>query len=484
MKRTTLVFIVLLIICSCKKNETTTNSSSSDELTDVQIQIIEAAGIDTSSTYKVALFPNGINMSEWEKKNDSGYIYIFSRRANSASDNKLLFINAMTHAGFLLTTRSNYTFPSQVGLAYVYNSKSIQTASTYPGATCQQPLYGVDCSGMIYQMANASGLNLPKGGTTDYVKTDLWNSAFKNSPDFQKLEMRDSGALSPSKIESGDIIVAPGNHIGMVFNNGSSIGVFNSLGRTKYPCSKNSDIYHGPVISKDLSKWLQTTFGTAYHVLRVIQKGDPGLTTAPISSITSTSAISGGNITNNGGDSITARGVCWSTSQNSTIANSKTSDGSGSGSFTSNITGLTANTTYYLRAYATNTAGTAYGNEVSFKTLNASQDTCWFTWDYSAEVLDQAVTTQYLRGYNPGVDLIDTRTLMTTVTQSMNEFTCFQQGNCFNGQYVPCPTQFGRQTGYELCFRKGTTVTLRVDLTYAQCTGKQPKSIYKTFVCN
>ena len=92
------------------------------------------------------------------------------------------------------------------------------------------------------------------------------------------------------------------------------------------------------------------------------------LTTSSPTTITSISAVSGGNIFNDGGTAITARGVCWSTAQNPTIANNKTSDGSGSGSFISNISGLTANTTYYVRAYATNSLGTAYGNPVSFTT--------------------------------------------------------------------------------------------------------------------
>ncbi len=92
------------------------------------------------------------------------------------------------------------------------------------------------------------------------------------------------------------------------------------------------------------------------------------LTTNNISTITATTAISGGNVTDDGGNPVTARGVCWSTSQNPTISNSKTTNGIGSGSFTSNINGLTANTTYYVRAYATNSAGTAYGSEVIFST--------------------------------------------------------------------------------------------------------------------
>jgi hypothetical protein len=94
----------------------------------------------------------------------------------------------------------------------------------------------------------------------------------------------------------------------------------------------------------------------------------PIVTTISASSITYNSATSGGTVTDNGGATITARGVCWSTSQNPTVSDSHTTDGTGTGSFTSSITGLALVTTYYVRAYATNSAGTAYGNEIYFTT--------------------------------------------------------------------------------------------------------------------
>ncbi len=101
-------------------------------------------------------------------------------------------------------------------------------------------------------------------------------------------------------------------------------------------------------------------------------KDDPArlasITTATVSEITSGSAVSGGNITDDGGATVTARGVCWCTSPEPTTGNNKTTDGSGPGSFTSNLENLSRNTTYYLRAYATNSVGTAYGSEVQFTT--------------------------------------------------------------------------------------------------------------------
>ena len=95
----------------------------------------------------------------------------------------------------------------------------------------------------------------------------------------------------------------------------------------------------------------------------------PVLTTNSVSNITITSANCGGNITSNDGGNITARGVCWSLSPNPTTTDSKTNDGTGEGSFTSVMTGLIAGTKYYIRSYATNSAGTGYGNEYSFYTL-------------------------------------------------------------------------------------------------------------------
>lgn len=92
----------------------------------------------------------------------------------------------------------------------------------------------------------------------------------------------------------------------------------------------------------------------------------PTVVTSSISNIDLSTADGGGNVTNSGGSSVTARGVCWSTSPNPTTSNSHTSDGTGTGVFTSSITGLEGGVTYYVRAYATNTQGTAYGSNVSF----------------------------------------------------------------------------------------------------------------------
>ena len=101
----------------------------------------------------------------------------------------------------------------------------------------------------------------------------------------------------------------------------------------------------------------------------------PELTTIAITDIMHNTAKSGGNITYEGGSKIIARGVCWSTHETPTISDNKTTDGSGIGSFFSTITGLSVNTVYYVRAYATNSDGTGYGNTLSFTSANTFTDT-------------------------------------------------------------------------------------------------------------
>jgi uncharacterized protein (TIGR02145 family) len=97
----------------------------------------------------------------------------------------------------------------------------------------------------------------------------------------------------------------------------------------------------------------------------------PVVSTAPVSNIGSTTAVSGGNIALESGGTITARGIVWGTLNNPNLMYNKgfTNDGTGTGTYTSHLTGLLKNTTYYIRAYATNGAGTNYGIEVIFTTL-------------------------------------------------------------------------------------------------------------------
>ncbi|MCF8299322.1 MAG: hypothetical protein K9J13_17365 [Saprospiraceae bacterium] len=97
----------------------------------------------------------------------------------------------------------------------------------------------------------------------------------------------------------------------------------------------------------------------------------PKVTTADVTNIAQQTATCGGNVTDDGGADITARGICVGSSANPTLDScmSSTTNGTGTGAFTSNITGLAPNFTYYVAAYATNKEGTSYGESKEFKTI-------------------------------------------------------------------------------------------------------------------
>jgi uncharacterized protein (TIGR02145 family) len=139
----------------------------------------------------------------------------------------------------------------------------------------------------------------------------------------------------------------------------------------KVPALKSLDMKANGLISS-LSALL--LFCIFWGCKKEIQPVVPVLATSAVSGITLTGASGGGSITSDGGEPITARGVCWSTAEDPTINDDLTNDGSGDGSFSSAITGLKPGTVYYVRAYATNKVGTAYGESVSFTTADTEAD--------------------------------------------------------------------------------------------------------------
>ncbi len=163
-------------------------------------------------------------------------------------------------------------------------------------------------------------------------------------------------------------------------NAGNSITFFgNSNFVEKIYCSKPFQIgdqlkmfgyvtHNGYLVTSNVVQQSQSVSENFTLYFAISPADVPKVITTAVSNITTTSAYSGGVVTSQGSSPVTARGVCWDTLQNPTITGSHTSNGTGVGSFTSNITGLTPGATYYVRAYATNTAGTGYGDQVSFKT--------------------------------------------------------------------------------------------------------------------
>ena len=198
------------------------------------------------------------------------------------------------------------------------------------------------------------------------------------------VDFPDKGLLIPRVALSGSDNIAPlAAHVaGMVVYNTATAGDvtpgFYLDNGTKWIIPTFSGTAAGDLQYWNGTAWVVLSAGLPGQYLQINGSGLPvwtgaalaSLTTAAVSSITATTAISGGDITSDGGSAITYFGVCWNTTPNPTTAlSTKTMSVAGvTGPYISNLTGLTTGTTYYVRAFATNLAGTAYGNEISFTT--------------------------------------------------------------------------------------------------------------------
>ena len=124
--------------------------------------------------------------------------------------------------------------------------------------------------------------------------------------------------------------------------------------------------------------YVKTNYGIIYGEEKnftTVEMVLPIVATNNVTNIKATTATCGGYVSSDGNGTVTARGICWSTSPNPTINDNKTMDGSGTGNFTSNLSNLASQTTYYVRAYATNEKGTVYGEEKSFTTAKIFDET-------------------------------------------------------------------------------------------------------------
>jgi uncharacterized protein (TIGR02145 family) len=239
-----------------------------------------------------------------------------------------------------------------------------------------------DASGSGGYNSSLSGL-LP--GTTYYVRSYATNSAgtsYGNELSFTTLTT--APVLTTSAVTSITLTSATGG--GVITSDGGAPVTARGLcwNTSANPTTANNKTTVGtgtgvfpssiavltPGTTYFVRAYATNSVGTSYgnEISFTTLKTIPTLTTTAASSITLITAVSGGNITSDGGAAVTARGICWSTSTAPTIANNKTTDGTGTGIFTSSLTGLTTLTPYYVRAYATNSEGTAYGYEINFFT--------------------------------------------------------------------------------------------------------------------
>lgn len=327
----------------------------------------------------------------------------------------------------------------KIGLAY-----SIASSSVYPGIRY--------CGQSASAYTNATGImDIPEEiiqtGTVSQTTYNRWGDYALLSVDptddqtfwFTSEYVKSGGTLKGTKIASfrfgnnplvtttaaTSVTATTATLNGTVNPNGLSTtyyfqwGTSTSYGNTTTSTSAGSATSTFPVTANITG----LISGTPYHFRLVAVNSDgttngndftfttgaASVTTTAVSSITSTTAVSGGNVLSDGGLSVTARGVCWNTSPNPTIANSKTTDGNGTGSFSSSISALSANTPYFLRAYATNSAGTFYGDEITFTTSCGTITTFPYLESFATSTIPACYTFQ-----NTGVGITNLWTASST----------------------------------------------------------------------
>ena len=261
--------------------------------------------------------------------------------------------------------------------------------------------------------------------------------------------------------------------------NGSSFGAYfwTASGASSGYAYGRSLFYYRPDV---LRIGYKRSNGFSVRCIRDLSK--PFVHTYAVSDISFNSAVCRSEVENDGGFSVTARGVCWSTTQTPNLNGAHTEDDSGLGEFYSNITGLQPNTIYYVRAYATNELGTAYGEELQFRTSNPCPNAptvtdfdgneyetvqigqqCWMkenlrTRHYAdgTEIpLGNAITSienPYYYIY-PNSETASTGYLYNWVavmngSSSSNSIPSGVQGVCPNGWHLPSDTEWTHLTNY------------------------------------
>ncbi|UEG49243.1 hypothetical protein LK994_11435 [Ferruginibacter lapsinanis] len=251
------------------------------------------------------------------------------------------------------------------------------STKTYDGTgkgVFQSSISNLQASTQYYVRAYATNaVGTAYGNESSFITSNTFTIVFTDSP---------TVITNTTATSGGTFITDPCSPIffkGVLWSTDSNTVVFSNKKTSDGPSGNISGHYSSfitgllPATTYFVAAYLQTKTNLIFgNIIRFKTLPDPPVvTTTSISSLTNNSVVSGGNVVSGAG--ITARGVVWSTSSNPTVnLTTKTIDGTGTGSFISNIAGLSNNTTYYIRAYATNSGGTSYGNEISFTTLNGA----------------------------------------------------------------------------------------------------------------
>lgn len=292
------VGILFLIGCKKSKKEespqttpVTPPAGAFDNLSAADLALLDQLKTDTTTRLSDLKYSDGTSIKDFLLEHDPAFLsqhpggrLTKMQDFNPAFQKKFL-IGRMFAMGFYLTYRPSHTYPSegankpaQYGLAYLSGSKQYsKRQKATKGACTTEELYGLDCSGMLYQMTSESSLVL----TTDLVEKcnvaslselDRWNTAFKKSADYKNLHAEKMGSIDKSEFKMGDVLFWSG-HVGVILASGGDLAFFQSAGNTEQAdCEPNKGPKRGPSIKTPITKefldYFQKIYGS-YNVLRI-----------------------------------------------------------------------------------------------------------------------------------------------------------------------------------------------------------------------
>jgi cell wall-associated NlpC family hydrolase len=294
-----LLFLILFSGITCKKD--TDNDDQARVVDEVKIEALtpeQNAFWESQENFQLnsgdIILPNGFNIDEYLLEMDPDFYNDWNDKKSvnttydlGPQDSKNLLIAKMTKVALFLTNRNNFIFdkegdnkPAQNGLSYSYGSRIYHLRQLPPAGKCSDEVYGLDCSGFVYQVFLKAGiyLDLPTYADLQRQPKTIEDAIKAGYPEMTKIKVEDLGKLPTSKFESGDIIYwknenGEAYHIGIVLKDGTGkLGIAQSNGVSNGTCENNYGINRGPRfcnIKKAILPVSENGFGDNYGIVRI-----------------------------------------------------------------------------------------------------------------------------------------------------------------------------------------------------------------------
>lgn len=286
--------VLAITLCGCAEKVVSPSDGDSPGLSERQMEILDSLP-RVNMTRDQVILPNGISAQKFMDEFDPGFLERYKKYMESTGGNpegfyktraqptgpqdaKNQIIGKMTDVAIYLTDRSEHTKgdsgyrkPAQTGLAYIWGGKNYRVRKA--GRKCDDLLFGLDCSGLFYNIVNAAGIAIPEGNAERQRSVKLWENILKGSKQFEKIRIKDLGSISTDEIETGDMIywmndAGVATHIGVVLARADGRpAIYQSYGSGETCREVNDGKERGPCALELKEYWLNK-FGR-YSVLRL-----------------------------------------------------------------------------------------------------------------------------------------------------------------------------------------------------------------------